>query len=187
MSRPGDTPTRSATPSILYSRHMTEVVARQLPATRMQRVLVGWNAVGLPLLIGLNLHLPWWGIAVAVAVGAGVLLPLGAALTATRLEITDDALVVRRRLRPVVIPRDAITAVDGDVPHRPTWSSVVVVTTEAGERKLPVFAQPGIGEIVERLQDWSGTRPPEEAPARRAVEPDGPIGRGVGPDGPIYL
>ena len=49
----------------------------------MQRILVGWNAVALPTVIGLNLHLFWWVIALAVAVGAGVLLPLGAALTAT--------------------------------------------------------------------------------------------------------
>lgn len=164
-----------------------DVVARQLPPTRMQRILVGWNAVALPTVIGLNLHLFWWVIALAVAVGAGVLLPLGAALTATRLEITGDALVVRRRLRPVVIPRETITAVDGDVPHRPTWSSVVVVTTETGEHKLPAFAQPTVGEIVEALQDWSGTRPPETAPVRRAAEPDGPIHHGTGPDGPIYL
>lgn len=134
-----------------------------------------WNAVGLPILIGLNLRLPWWGVALVVAVGAGVLLPLAAASTATRLEITDDALVVRRRLRPVVIPRDSILAVDGDVPRRPTWSSAVVVTTAAGERTLPRFATPSIGEIVEELQDWSGTRPPETPPVRRAAEPDGPI------------
>ena len=166
---------------------MTAVVAQQVPPTRAQRVFYVWNAVGLPTVIGLNLHLPWWGLALAVVVGAGVLLPLAAAASATRLEVSDDALVVRRRLRPVTIPREAILAVDGDVPHRPTWSNVVVVTTAAGERKLPPFGRPGVAEIIDRLQDWSGTRPPEPAPVRRAAEPDGPIHRAVGPDGPLYL
>ncbi|WP_203669635.1 hypothetical protein [Cellulomonas pakistanensis] len=86
------------------------------------------------------------------------------------LVLTDDALLLERRWRPLRIPRDAVLAVDGNVHGRPSWSEAVVVTVRGRDRPVrlgnfEVHAR----VLIPRLQEWAGvgdTVPAADAPHR---------------------
>lgn len=138
-----------------------EVVAREAsPGGRLwlflaaQALVVatsGWRALhgDHPLVMG-TLLLVW----VVTLVGSAA--PLVPALR-PRLVLTPDALVLEHRalLRPRRFPRAGITAVDGDVPHRPDWSDCVLVTSGRRRARLgPFDVRPGV--LVPRLRAWAG-------------------------------
>lgn len=99
------------------------------------------------------------GFPVAMLVLSGALLVLGVVLLGVErgatLVLTDEALLLERRWRPLEIRRDAIRAVDGDVPGRPAWSETVVVTLDDRTVRLGGFVERP-RELVPRLQVWAG-------------------------------
>ncbi|GMA30115.1 hypothetical protein [Litorihabitans aurantiacus] len=168
---------------------MSEVIARQQPQPRWLYVMLFLYTAILARWVGAFFDLPWyWAAAVAAVVMASGTW-LVHARTTTALVVTPDAMVLRRRLRPRTIDRTAILAVRTDVPGRPTWSSQVLIDTTDGTIELPRFDEPTMAEIVQRLQDWSGTADPEEAPEPPRTPSGGADERdgSGGFSGPIYL
>lgn len=158
---------------------MGEVVAR---APRQTRQI--WLTLGIQALLAVV-----WGVrfltdgdrGAAVLAGCFVVLVLvglvlALAPPALTLTLTDEALVVTRRWRPLHVRRGDVRAVRGDVPNRPSWSGQVVVETADGRAvRLPRFDVPP-GVLIPRLQDWAGVgeRPSPEGPGPRAEPTDLP-------------
>ncbi len=91
-------------------------------------------------------------VTLAVAVAAATVALVGG--RRVRLVLTDDALHVERRFRPVTVPRAAVRGVRGDVPDRPGWSQAVLVELDGRVVRLPaVDAPPSV--LVPRLQAWA--------------------------------
>lgn len=98
-----------------------------------------------------------WTWALPTAVAAVVLVSwVALGFDAQALVLTDDALEVRRRFRPLTIPRDAILGARGEIPGRPRWSTRAMVETADGTRRLPGFADTHVGHVVEAVQEWAG-------------------------------
>ncbi|PWD49906.1 hypothetical protein C8046_03635 [Serinibacter arcticus] len=152
---------------------MTETVARNRPPPWWMVVLLVLYAAMFTNYATLWIEVPWFVAAPIVAVVLGSLAWFAVASTATSLVVAPEALHVRRRLRPLEIRRDEIVAVHGDIPNRPRWSGRVIVVTTDGSHRIPAFSEPAVGEIIERLQEWSGRGEPEPAPARPSEDGDG--------------
>ena len=72
------------------------------------------------------------------------------------LVLTDDAVMLRRRWRPIAIARTDIRAVRGDIPGRPSWSNSLVLQLDDDRTvTLPTFGQTG-KTLVPKLQEWAG-------------------------------
>ncbi len=116
------------------------------------------------------------GIAVLLtalfALSAGLTLAVLLSDLSSTLVLTDDALVVERRLglRPRVIRRAEIRAVDGSVPGRPRWSEVLVLTVGERTVKLGGFDTP-VHELIPRIRDWAGVLPADPSDRPRAGGP----------------
>jgi hypothetical protein len=104
--------------------------------------------------------------------GAVLMLVLSSLLLATatatmlvspraRLVLTDDALLLERRWRPLRVPRADVVDVDGDVRGRPDWSEYAVLTVRAADgtdRTVKVGAGLDVHArvLVPRLRAWAG-------------------------------
>lgn len=94
-------------------------------------------------------------LAVAFVLLLAVWVVLGLRGPGTALVVTPEALHLRRRVRPLVIPRADVVAVRGDVDGRPSWSTRVVVETADRTVPLPELDRsPAV--LVPRLQEWAG-------------------------------
>ncbi|NHT19708.1 hypothetical protein [Cellulomonas sp. IC4_254] len=73
------------------------------------------------------------------------------------LVLTEDALLLERRWRPLRIDRAAVWAVDGNIHGRPSWSEAVVLTVDGRDRpvRLGNFDVPA-RVLIPRLQEWAG-------------------------------
>lgn len=105
-----------------------------------------------------------------VVVGGVVILLVDVRAT---LVLTDDALLLERRWRPLRIRRDAILAVDGNVHGRPSWSEAVVLTVHGRDRPVrlgnfEVHAR----VLIPRLQDWAGVGDTPAAPVAGTPDRD---------------
>ena len=92
---------------------------------------------------------------VLAATGCAGFAWLSLAAPRTELVLGDGALEVRRRFRPLVVDREDVVAVRGDVPGRPTWSEYVVVETRDRTVRLPAFDR-GPRDLIPLLQEWAG-------------------------------
>lgn len=86
----------------------------------------------------------------------------------TSLVLTDTELRLVRRLNPVVIRRQEVLAVRGNIPGRPSWSEHVLVQTQGGLHTLPPLNRPA-SELIPALQQWSGAS--EDAKSRHEPPP----------------
>jgi hypothetical protein len=107
-------------------------------------------------------------------VAAGMLVVLTQPRTA--LVLTEDALLLERRWRPVRVPRADVLAVDGSIRGRPSWSEYAVLTVrdDAGPPGAVRTVRVGVGldvharVLIPRLQEWAGVgAPPDEVPPGR--------------------
>ncbi|MBB2924401.1 hypothetical protein [Cellulomonas cellasea] len=145
---------------------MTEVVARSPARRGLLLALLVINVLQLALWVtrALREDDP---VATLLAVALAVLVVgLAVSVLLTRrpaeLVLTEDALTLRRRRRPLTVARASIRAVRGDVRGRPTWSHTVVLHLDDRTLRLPAL-EPGAGVLVPRLQTWAGVgEDPEE-------------------------
>ncbi|WP_217616600.1 hypothetical protein [Cellulomonas sp. GbtcB1] len=73
------------------------------------------------------------------------------------LVLTDDALLLERRWRPLRVPREAVRAVDGNIHGRPSWSESVVVTVAGRDRPIRLGGFDVHARVlIPRLQEWAG-------------------------------
>jgi hypothetical protein len=84
-----------------------------------------------------------------------------------RLVLTDDALLLERRWRPLRVPRADVVDVDGNVRGRPDWSEYAVLTVRAADgtdRTVKVGAGLDVHArvLVPRLRAWAGV---EDSPS----------------------
>lgn len=147
-----------------------EIVARSPVASR--------SLLAMTIINGVNVAFWLWRISseeqgrgrqVVLAVGAVLLMAAAGALVliyrrrgGTRLVLTDDELRLERRAKPVVLRREEVLAVRGNIPGRPTWSEHVLVQTQSGLHTLPPLDRPP-SELILALQQWSGVS--EDAPS----------------------
>lgn len=118
---------------------------------------------------------------VALAVGAVVLVAATYVLVrlyrrrgGTRLVLTGDELRLERRVRPVVVRREDVVAVRGDVPGRPTWSERVLVLTRTGVVTLPHLDRPPAA-LIAALQGWSGVGEDAHTPGSSPAGEGSPV------------
>jgi hypothetical protein len=113
------------------------------------------------------------GLAAFFVSASGLLLVLWVVVAVVDLRatlvLTEDALLLERRWRPLRIPRDAVVSVDGNVHARPSWSESVVLTVAGRDRpvRLGGFEVPA-RVLIPRLQEWAGvggTAPASEGSA----------------------
>lgn len=101
------------------------------------------------------------GLAVLIMSGSGLVIVLAVVVVLVDLRatlvLTEDALLLERRWRPLRIARDAVRAVDGNIHGRPSWSEAVVLTVDGRDRpvRLGNFDVPA-RELIPRLQEWAG-------------------------------
>ncbi|WP_258724864.1 hypothetical protein [Cellulomonas sp. NS3] len=138
---------------------MAEVLARAPARRGLLLALLAINVVQLALAVVRAVRdddptATLLAVLLAVLVGG---LAVGVLLAArpAELVLTEDALVLRRRLRPLTVARASVRAVRGDVRGRPTWSHAVVLQLEDRTLRLPAL-EPGAGVLVPRLQSWAG-------------------------------
>ncbi|MBW0255469.1 hypothetical protein [Cellulomonas sp. PS-H5] len=92
---------------------------------------------------------------------SGLLIVMAVVLALTDLRatlvLTDDALLLERRWRPLRVPREAVLAVDGNIHGRPSWSESVVVTVAGRDRPVRLGGfEVHARVLIPRLQEWSG-------------------------------
>lgn len=101
------------------------------------------------------------GLAVVFVCLSGLLLVMAVVLAVTDLRatlvLTDDALLLERRWRPLRVPREAVLAVDGNIHGRPSWSESVVVTVAGRDRPVRLGGfEVHARVLIPRLQEWAG-------------------------------
>lgn len=139
---------------------MHDVIARTVPPGRR----VWWTVVAQGLVLAFwvpRLGREEGGLAVLMVGASGLLVASGVVLALTDLRtalvLTDDALLLERRWRPLRIPRDAVRAVDGNIPGRPSWSEAVVITVDGRDRPMrlgPFDVHARV--LIPPLQEWAG-------------------------------
>jgi hypothetical protein len=93
------------------------------------------------------------GLVVLVALVVGVVVAYRFRNVAA-VVLTDAELRVERRAHPVVLRRDEVVAVRGNILARPTWSDRVLVQTRDGLVTLPPLDRaPGV--LIPELQEWA--------------------------------
>ncbi|MDM7830113.1 hypothetical protein [Cellulomonas edaphi] len=108
------------------------------------------------------------GFALMLGIGSASVAGLGGvlivrAMRMVTLVLTDDALLLEQRSSTTTVRRSDIRAVNGDMPHRPTWSQFVIIElADEAASKLPRLNKaPGV--LIPRIQRWAGVG--EEPPA----------------------
>ncbi|WP_147795170.1 hypothetical protein [Cellulomonas sp. Y8] len=101
------------------------------------------------------------GLAVVFVCLSGLLIVMAVVLAVTDLRatlvLTDDALLLERRWRPLRVPREAVLAVDGNIHGRPSWSESVVVTVAGRDRPVRLGGfEVHARVLIPRLQEWAG-------------------------------
>lgn len=113
---------------------------------------------------------PERGLALAFVCASGLVIAIGVALAVVDLRatllLTDDALLVERRWRPLRIPRAAVRAVDGNIHGRPSWSESVVLTVAGRDRPMRLGGFDVHARVlIPRLQDSAGVGATPDDPA----------------------
>lgn len=101
------------------------------------------------------------GVALLFVCASGLLIVMAVVLALTDLRatlvLTDDALLLERRWRPLRVPREAVLAVDGNIHGRPSWSESVVVTVAGRDRPVRLGGfEVHARVLIPRLQEWAG-------------------------------
>lgn len=101
------------------------------------------------------------GLAVPFIGASGLLIVMAVVLAVVDLRatliLTEDALLLERRWRPLRIPRDAVLAVDGNIHGRPSWSESVVLTVAGRDRPVRLGGfEVHARVLIPRLQEWAG-------------------------------
>ncbi|WP_431835745.1 hypothetical protein [Cellulomonas sp. Y8] len=101
------------------------------------------------------------GLAALLIGGSGVIIVMAVAQAVVDLRaalvLTDDALLLERRWRPLRVPREAVRAVDGNIHGRPSWSESVVVTVAGRDRPIRLGGFDVHARVlIPRLQEWAG-------------------------------
>ena len=107
----------------------------------------GWQAVG-------KTNPFYLFMTVTCAIGVGAYGWMAVSSPRVALVLGDQTLELRRRFRPLSLPRVDIVAVRGNVARRPSWSGQVLMQTRDRTVRLPPLDRKP-SELILLLQEWA--------------------------------